>query len=127
MPKTNANMIPTFLAANWFVDSSWDLFAVVTGTSKTGRATRKKWQKLGQVSSVRHTRKGRVDGRTDVPLVYITTTKTSPGDFYGLQSDLFVRNRVKSATLLNALGCQGETPPKGTAFARKFVCFLIGV
>ena len=124
MPKTNANMIPTFLAANWFVDSSWDLFAAVTGTSKTGRATRKKWQKLGQVASVRSTRKGRVGGHTDVSLVFITTTKTSHGDYYALQSDLFMRSRVKSAALLNALGCQGETPPKGPAFARKFVCFF---
>ena len=59
--------------------------------------------------------------KTDVCLVMLTTTKSSPGTAFGVQALLFESSRVKSAALRASLGLQGETPAEGVAFMRKFV------
>ena len=117
---TKPTMNPQYADSRWYVDSHWDVFALVrAGNSQ--RSRRSRWMKLGQVAQMRTTRKANFGGKSDVCMVLLVTTKSEPGTCYGVQAQLFEGSRVKGASLRASLGLEGETPAEGVAFMRKFV------
>lgn len=67
---------PTYLECKWRLTNEWE----ISGRYTTSNGGRSKSKRLGQVVDVSYSSKGKVNGKTDIPILVIQTSQQDSGD-----------------------------------------------